>query len=178
MTLIEIFNKYAWVGVVKKLLAGGVFTTDRSGKDAGNVIAELTNLANTLGLYTPARDVFLDYFYGTDTALSAALTAGSANNGLALDMREINPNARSIVIQAGTGTALDYDYEIFFSRNGLIADAYTTGLTGTAIATEFLQVNLPASEGYDQYVHLVITPDGAQSGAQLTFRGYLTGKGG
>jgi len=178
MTLIEIFNKYAWVGVVKKLLAGGIFTTDSSGKDAGNVIAELTNLANTLGLYTPARDIFVDWFFGNeDTA--ETLTAGSANAGSWLDMSALNADMRSIVIQNSDATSLDYDYEIYFSRNGLDADQYLIA-SGTAITTEFEQIVLDATNGYDLYIKLVITPDAGQGtpSAELDYQAYLVGRGG
>ena len=123
-----------------------------------------------------SRDVFLDWFHGTSTTFTT-LTAGIVNVGLVLEQREINPSARSIVIRAATGTALDYDYEVKFSPTGLAADEYVI-TSGTSITTEFTQVNLPATFGYDQFVRLEITPDAAQTGAQLSFRAYLTGRGG
>lgn len=139
--------------------------------------AALVRDVESKALYTPARDHFIDWFFGSDVALSAALTAGSENNGLWIDMREINPNARSIVVQAGSGTSLNYNYSVYFSRSGLTADRYLVA-TATAVTTEFKQINIPASLGYDGYIQLSITPDALQTGANLTFRAYLVGRGG
>jgi len=151
--------------------------TNANGDDAANVLAEMTNLPNTLGLYTPARDVFLDWAFGNDTTYSASLTAGSANNGLVLDMRELNSSMRSLVFETEATSGIDYDYTVSFSRDGDAANAYQVAAAVT-IATAFNQVNLPESLGYDQYVHVGITPDAAQTGTKLNFKVYLTGRGG
>ena len=151
-------------------------TQASGGETAGLVVAELTNLANTLGLYTPARDVFVDWLYGQDGTYSATLTKGSANNGLPGDISEINPDARSIVIIAEDDTTLDYDYLIQFSRNG-VDDWYTVASANT-VSVSPNQIDLPASLGYDQYVKAVITPDAGQSDTNAQMKVYLTGRGG
>lgn len=149
---------------------------DQLGNPAANVLAELKNLAGTLGLYTPARDFFLDWFHGSDTAFDT-LTAGSANDGVWLDMSEINPDARSLVIINEDGATLDFDYVIKFSRDGLADDEYTVASNATNTATP-LQVDLPASLGYDKFVQCEITPDAGQVGTKLNFKVYLVGRGG
>lgn len=125
----------------------------------------------------PQRDVFLDWFHGTDAAL-ATLTVNTANPGLWLDMREINPNARSIVIINGNASP-DFAYTIYFSRDGLAADAYAVSTVAAGAKSQITQIVLDASTyGYDQYVKLEITPTVGQTGTQLTFQAYLTGRGG
>lgn len=161
--------------------ANGNLVTDSSGGSAVNVVAELTNLGNTLGLYTPARDYYLDYFWGTDDAfITTEIAAGSETMGSILDMREINPNARSIVIQTSDATAIDFTYTVYFSRSGIDADKYTTSLTAQHNTTgvDFVRVNVPASVGYDLYIHLGINPAAGQTAANRKFRAYLVGKGG
>jgi len=125
----------------------------------------------------PARDVFLDWFHGTDAGL-ATLTVNTANPGVWLDMREINPNARSIVIINGNASP-DFAYVVSFSRNGLAADDYAVLTVAAGAKSQYTQIVLDAATyGYDQYVKLEITPTTGQTGTQLTFQAYLTGRGG
>lgn len=127
----------------------------------------------------PARDRYQDFFFGADDALSAALTAAAANNGLWVDQSYVNVNQRSIVIINGDA-APSFSYTVEFSRNGLGSstdDTYTV-VALTAATSRITRVNLPASLGYEGFVRLVITPDAGQTGAKLTFKAYLAGRGG
>lgn len=130
----------------------------------------------------PARDVFLDFFFGSDDTLSSALTANqwtSPNVGLFVDMSQLAANQRSIVIINGNASP-SYSYRVYFSRNALGSatdDIYLVA-SGSAVTSQIKQVDLPAALGYDAYVRLDLNPDTGQSGTQLTFKAYLIGRGG
>jgi len=164
------------VGIVSVDKDGDIVTDD-SGNPAGNVI--VANLAQQLQLYTPSRDVFLDFFYGTDAA-AGTLTVSDPNQVTPLEMREMHPDSRTIVIINEDATSRDYAYTVYFSRSGTVADYYATAATAAAGAkAKEVVIPLPFSTyGYDQYVHLEITPTAGQSGDQLDFTAYLTGRGG
>ena len=163
-------------GAGKQVTLGGA--TDSSGNPAGNVVAELTSLSTTLGLYTPARDIYLDYFFGADDAYDTLTVASNA--GLWLDIGVLNPQARQIVIQC-EGTP-SYGFSVNMSRNGLDADDYEVKANGGAgeVATQFHVIDSAAiyAYGYDQYIKILITPDAGQTGTQLNYIAYLTGRGG
>lgn len=130
-------------------------------------------------VYAPARDVFQSWFFGSDGALET-LTVNVANNGLWLDMSLINPSMRQLVIVNGNATQ-DYAYTIQFSRNGLGSttdDTFNASVVGAGAKTQIVAVPLTAALGYEKYIRLVITPTVGQAGAQLTFKAYLTGRGG
>lgn len=138
----------------------------------------LYGLAQTLGLYTPARDIYLDYFFGSDATPSTITVA--ATPGLWLDMGAINASMRQLVIQNGNA-APSYQYSIRASRNGLDADSYEIKAAGGIgeVTAEFEALSLDgATYGYDQYIQIIITPAAGQTGTQLDFIAYLTGRGG
>ena len=133
-------------------------------------LVKLTNLANTLGLYTPARDVFTQWAFGADDAFSAALTPASATDGLAMDARHINTGARTINIIAGGAT--NYDYQILGGRNNIIGQASNMA-TGTITSITTL-INIPASLGYAPWLFLRLT----NNSGNATYKAVLIGKGG
>lgn len=128
----------------------------------------------------PARDVFLDFFFGSDDTLSSALTANqwtSPNVGLFVDMSVVDVNHRSVVIVNGNASP-SYSYRVYFSRNGGGSETDDIYLVASGTSTsQIKQINLPASLGYDAYVRLDLNPDIGQTGTQLTFKAYLIGRG-
>lgn len=145
----------------------------------GLPLGMLNSGVKVANVYDPARDIYLDFYFGADDALSAALTAAAANNGLWLDQSYINPKTRSIVIVNGNA-APSFSYLVQFSRNGLSSttdDTYTA-VASAASTTQITQVLVPDTKGFDLYSRLVITPDAGQVGTQLTFKAYLIGRGG
>lgn len=137
---------------------------------------ELKSLATTLGLYTPARDYLIDWAHGSDSAYDT-LTVNTYNAGVWLDMSEYNPNMRSIVIVNEDGTSIDFDYAINFARDNIGTDSYEVAAATAETATP-LQINLPATLGYDKYVQCEIRPEVGQTGTELNFKAYLVGRGG
>jgi len=127
----------------------------------------------------PHRDVFLDFFHGHDAGYSA-LTVNVFNPGVWLEMREMNPHTRSIVIKNGDAASRDYAYTIYFSRNKDDADRYAvkTVLAGAKPDQVIREVLDAANYGYDQYVKVEIKPTTGQAVDQLNFQVYLTGRGG
>lgn len=136
----------------------------------GNPPVELVNLANTLGLYTPSRDVYTQWAFGQDDTFQT-LTISTANTGLAMDARHINTDMRSILIKVGG--ACNFDYEILAGRNNNIADAASIATAAAVTTTETL-VNLPASLGYAPWLFIKITPNTGN----LTYKAVLLGRGG
>jgi len=112
MTLIEIFNKYAWVGVVKKLLAGGVFTTDGNGKDAGRVVTAKCGELTTQG----------------------AITGTGAGTGFILSSKSANIQIIANGSHAGTTTV---DVEVSLDGGTTWGWGATLTVTGASTTDEF-----------------------------------------
>lgn len=125
--------------------------------------------------YEPARDLFLNWLFGSDGALQT-LTVNTANNSLIQEVSLINPDARSIVIINGNASP-DYAYDLQFSRDG-VNNFYTVKTVAAGAKAQIVQEPFPASLGYDLFCRLVITPTVGQAGTQLQFKSYLVGRGG
>lgn len=128
-------------------------------------------------VYAPARDIFIDWFFGADDTYET-LTVNTSNAGLWVEISTLNPFLRGIVVIVESGSGLDYDWTLELSRNGLAADAYTVA-SGTAVATQITQISLqPGVVGHDLYARLSIRPEVGQTGTQLNFKAYCVGRGG
>lgn len=176
MTLFERFNKYAWVGVLKELIRNGLFTVLSSGDSAVRVSAELTNLANTLGLYTPAQRLYTSWLFGADDVSVTRTVAAGVDDSLWTDMSLLSADHRQISI-VNSSAADSLTFKVFLSRNGIGAadDKYElTGLAGTANSGAITPIILPASIGYDKFIMVEITPVTSTQ----TFKMYLNGRGG
>ncbi len=169
MAQITIMGKNGVTRVVDETALAGATLPD--GTSAGAVSAEIRNPANSLGLYTPARDVFAQWSFGQDQTFSNALVPATPTTGLAMDVRAVNTSARSVLIISASAT--NYDYEILAGRNNIVADAASI-LTGSAISTINTMINLPASLGFAPWLFLRLT----NNSGNATYKAVLLGKGG
>lgn len=155
--------------------AGVVIQADPA---TGNVVQLLNGGLRTADVYAPAREIFIDWFFGADDALVTLTAANSYGNGF-LDMSTINVNQRAIVIINGNA-APSFSYTVDFSRNAVASatdDTYPV-ITATASTSRFTRIILDPTKGYDQFARLGITPDAGQIDTQLQFKAYLVGRGG
>lgn len=157
---------------------------DATDKTDNSVTLHFTNEAADVRIVgddsvPPSRKLYQHFFFGTDANFSDPLTAGSYNNGLWGEIREINSDHRSVVIQCEGTSSIDFDVKVFFSRAASSSHEYEiTSLASTANTTQWLQVNIPASVGYDYYMKVQIRPETGQTGNNLNFKCYLAGRGG
>ena len=158
------FDGAAWVKIR---------TTNNNGDPAANVVAELTNLANTIGLYTPAQRIYTSWLFGADDVDASRTVAQGADESVYTDFSLLNADNRSIVIvnSSGSGTL---NWNLYFSRNGVGSadDEYEVASdTGTS---GIVSIPIPATYGWDKFLMLKVTPVTATQ----TYKVYLTGRGG
>lgn len=144
----------------------------------GLVITTLNGGMRVSDVYAPARDIYLDWFFGTDTT-NDTLTANVEAAGNWLESSLHNPDARSIVIVNGNASPT-YNYRVDQSRNGLSTtdDTYAIIASTGPITAQITRVVLDPAKGYDAFTRLYITPAVGQTGTQLNFKAYLIGRGG
>lgn len=127
-------------------------------------------------VYQPARDIFLDWFFGADDTLET-ITVDTENEGNWIEISQWDPYLRQIVIVNGNA-APSFSYTVYLSRNGLDVDKYVAKASAASTA-QFTAIDMSAPTlGHDLYVRLDINPDVGQTGDKLTFQAYAVGRGG
>ena len=117
------------------------------------------------------------WFFGSEDTLET-LTVAVPTKGLWQDQSVLNPDCRSVVIINGNASPA-FAYTVSFSRSGegVTTDDEYPVISSTSTST-ITRVNVPATEGFDLYMTLTITPDVGQAGTELEFKSYLIGRGG
>ena len=134
MTLLERFNKYAWVGVLKYLIANGFFTTTSSGESAGLVAI------SDIGPITQSRNRLLTAVAKTNVPATNSCTWPAAAN-----IREIT------ITPSGVGTTVageDYVLVAFNAANDAIAAAWLDDTTSVADDIQFAKVHIGESKTF------------------------------
>lgn len=151
----------------------GDVVKSRNGDPAALVIAELTNLADTLGLYTPAQRIYTSWLFGADDVDVVRTVAAGADESLYTDFSLLNADNRSIVIvnSSGSGTL---NWSLHYSRNGLGSTDDEYEVASGAGTSGIVSIPLPATLGWDKFLMLRVTPVTATQ----TYKAYLTGRGG
>jgi len=94
------------------LVDGGV-STKIGTAGAGHALIKDSS-GNDIDYSKPSETTYQAWAFGSDDAFEA-LTAGSANTGNYVDIRNVNPDCRTLVIVNEDNAGVDYDYTVYFS---------------------------------------------------------------
>ena len=161
MTLLERFNKYAWIGVLKHLIANGFFTTTSSGKAAGLVVAELAG-------GQAAEKTYISYIFGDDS-VAVATASNTALESAPIDVSVLDPSDYAIDHIIAGSTAGDYFVET--SRNGV--DDWVQAFTAAYTAVGGYRIK-GDDIGYAHFIKVTSTDSSTTVGTVNTF---LMGRG-